>query len=157
MKQNIKKFTLIEGVITILLFAVVLGLLRYIIFDSNIYASSIKYNTSQIVKMQNMFIVMDKDLNYAYQVDINENEIIAQTPFERVIYTKTEDAFYRNKVKLIDLNNIDIDFYNYTTEINSDNGKTVIRLDISYNKKYKLEEKTVNFTKYITTQEEISF
>ncbi|QUH22134.1 type IV pilus modification PilV family protein [Alkaliphilus sp. B6464] len=150
-----KKFSLIEGLISIMLFAFILGILRYIVFDSSIYAKSIKYNNSQIAHIQNAFILFDEDLNYTYKINISKNQIIAQTSLDEIIYTKKNGGLYRNNVKLLDLSNIDIYFYDATSEINNGNGTTIVKLDIFYKKKNKLEENTVNFTKYINTQEKL--
>lgn len=150
-----KRYSLIEGIMSILLFVLILSSLRYIIFDSNIYIKSIKFNNNKIVNMQNVFLYLDKDFNYAYKTEFLNDKVIIETPFETVIYEKRESGLYRNNHKILDLTDINIYFSDASLEVNNENGKRIIKIEIFYTKKNKLENSKIYFKKYIATQEKL--
>lgn len=148
-----KRISLIEMIITIMLFVMVLGTLRFMIVDMMRFTNEINHNADTLSTMQNVIITLDSSLKKAYEVDVSSNKLTLMLLKETIDFEVRDDFLYRNNIKLIPLKNVMVNFEDDSDSVNGGQGKKIIKANFTYEHKLRKGSKVYSFSRYIGTLE----
>lgn len=151
--MRIKKISMMEMVVTVLLFFMILAALRFMVVDMMEFSNQINHNTSSLNTMQNSIMTLNEDLKKSYKVEILEKSLIAHTLEEIITFEIKENVLYKNEVKLLKLGDIEMNFEDATLESNLGNGVKVVKVNFSYLQISNSEEVLIHYSRYIGTLE----
>jgi len=151
--MRIKKISMMEMMVTVLLFFMILAALRFMVVDMMEFSNQINHNTSSLNIMQNTIMTLNEDLKKSYKVEILEKSLIAHTLEETITFEIKDNTLYKNEVKFIKLGDIDMNFEDATFESNLGSGVKVVKVNFSYLQISNAKEEIIHFSRSIGTLE----